>query len=65
MPHGKLYVGHWSKCSIGLVNSKTSKLFGRIQILGNLVVKICMICKIYNSLRVTDSWSQAEKIDSP
>lgn len=34
MPHGKLYVGHWSKCSIGLVNSKTSKLFGRNQISG-------------------------------
>lgn len=51
----KLCVGHWSECSMRLVVSNTSKLFGRFQIRGNRVVNIGMICKIYDMLGVTDS----------
>lgn len=41
----KFCVGHWSEYSMQIVVSNTSKLhaFGRFQIQGSRVVKICMI----------------------
>lgn len=36
------------KCSIRLVVLNTLTQFGRFQIHGNRVIKICMICKIYD-----------------